>query len=165
MDKNKWISYSIIRKNGLRYLMVNQYDKEIPFTYIPKWKSIASGCSFLSQLSYGIYRMLLLIKTYSSKESPFWFFWHSLKHLWRTVTVSLGIQNTLWSSSLVLYELCHLLGHHLSDLLSQLVGWRNMQDLKSILDLSNVLKSSKFWAVNLVKDSFYLPPPMVTPSS
>lgn len=72
------------------------------------------------------------------------------------VTVSLGIQKILWSSSLVLCELCHLLSH-LPALLSQLVECRNRQDLKYILDLWNVLTSCKFLVVNLVKESFHLP--------
>lgn len=110
-------------------------------------------CSFLS--SAPVYRILPLIKTYSSKESPFWFD-IVLSTCNLVVTVSLGLQETLWSSSLVLYELYYLLGH-LPALLSQLVGYRNVQDSKNILDLRNVLKSSKFLVVNLVKESFHLP--------
>lgn len=38
-------------------------------------------------------------------------------------------------------------------------GVKKYARLKPILDLSNILRSSKFLAMNLVKDSFYLPPP------
>lgn len=50
-------------KNGAHYLMLNQCDKEMPFTHIPKWKSIASRYVFifLSQATR-VYRILLLIK-------------------------------------------------------------------------------------------------------
>lgn len=124
-------------KNGAHYLMLNQCDKEMPFTHIPKWKSIASRYVFifLSQATR-VYRILLLIKTktYSSKESLFWCLSIILSTYDLAVTVSLDIQKILWSIFLVLHGLCHLLGH-LQVHLSQSVGCRNMQNSKYILDL------------------------------
>lgn len=72
------------------------------------------------------------------------------------VTVSLSIQKILQSAVSFLYKLCHLRGY-LHALLTQSVGCRNKQNSKYILDLLNVLTSSKFMVMNLVKESFHLP--------
>lgn len=96
-------------KNGAHYLMLNQYDKEMPFTHISKWKSIASRYVFIfSSQATRVYRILLLIKTYSSKESLFWCLYRIISTYDLAVTVSLDIQRILWFISWVLYELCHL---------------------------------------------------------
>lgn len=56
-------------KNGAHYLMLNQYDKERPFTHVSKWKFIASGYVFLSSAeATRVYRILLLIKNKNKKN-------------------------------------------------------------------------------------------------
>lgn len=72
--------------------------------------SIASGCSFLSS-GYNRLQGTAIDENLLLKGESLPFFYITLNIYGLAVTISLGIRKIFWSTSLVIYELCHLLGN------------------------------------------------------